>query len=71
MDVCIGKFHFNELDERMSKPEKGQNVNKSAEETSVEQDGKMSMDAELIGKFTTQQFADAMDKEKNQYEKKI
>ena len=34
---------FNELDDRMSKLEKGQNITKSEEETAVELDGKMSM----------------------------
>ena len=37
----------------MSKLEKGQNVNKSAEEKSVELDSEMSMNSELIGKFIT------------------
>ena len=44
----------------MSKLEKGQNVTKTAEETAVELDGEMSMDAELNGKFITQQVAVAM-----------
>ena len=55
----------------MSKLKKCQNVNKSAEETAVKLDGKMPMDAKLIGKFITQQVAVAMDEKKKQYEKKI
>ena len=55
----------------MSKLEKSQNVKKSAEETSVELDGKMSMDDQLIGKFITQQVAAAMDEKTKQYENKI
>ena len=46
----------------MSKLEKGQNINKTAEETAVELDGEMSMDAKLIGKFITKQVAFAMAK---------
>ena len=34
-------------------------------------DGEMSMDAELIGKFITQQVAVAMDEKSSEYEKKI
>ena len=37
----------------MSNIEKCQNVNKSAEETAMELDRKMSMDAKLFGKFIT------------------
>ena len=48
----------------MSKLEKGKNVNKSTEETAVELDGEMSMDAELIRNFITQQVAVSMDKKK-------
>ena len=44
----------------MSKLEKGQNITKTAEETAVELDGDMSMDAKLIGKFINQQVAVAM-----------
>ena len=44
----------------MSNLEKVQNVNNSAEETSVELDGEMSMDAELIGRFIMQQVAAVM-----------
>ena len=50
----IQNFQFNNLDKCMSKLEKGQNVNKSAEETVMEIDGEMSMEAELIGKYITQ-----------------
>ena len=55
----------------MSKLEKGQNITKTAEETAVELYREMSMDAELIGKFITQQVAVAMDNKTKQYEKKI
>ena len=58
--VFIQKYQFNDLDDRMLKFEKGQNVNKSAEEIAVELDNEMSMDAKLIRKFITQQVADAM-----------
>ena len=37
----------------MSKLEKGQNITKSAEEIAVELDGKIPMDAKLIGKYIT------------------
>ena len=69
--VFIWQFQFNKLENRMSKLEKSQNVKKSAEETSVELDGKMSMDDQLIGKFITQQVAAAMDEKTKQYENKI
>ena len=55
----------------MSKLEKGQNITKTAEETSVELNGDMSMGTKLIGKFITQQNAVAMDNKTKQYEKKI
>ena len=58
--VFIQKYQFNDLDDHMLKLEKGQNVNKSAEEIAVELDNEMSMDAKLIRKFITQQVADAM-----------
>ena len=48
----------------MYKIEKGQNVNKSAEEIDVELDGKISMDAELIVKFIIQQVTAAMAEKK-------
>ena len=67
----ILQYQFNELDDRMSKLEKGQNINKTAEETAVELDREMSMDAKLIGKFITQQVAVAMAEKTKQYEKKI
>ena len=44
------QYQFNELD-RMPKLEKGQNVTKTAEETAMELDCEVSMDAELIGKI--------------------
>ena len=65
----ILQYQFNELDDRMSKLEKGQDITKTAEETAVELDGDMSMDAELIGKFATQQVAVAMAEKTKQYEK--
>ena len=37
----------------------------------MELDGEMSMDAELIGKFITQQVAVAMAEKSREYEKKI
>ena len=67
----IQQYQFNELDDRISKIEKFQNVTKSAEETAVELDGEMSMDTELIGRFTTQQFSVAMAGKTKQYEKKV
>ena len=54
----------------MSNLKKVQNVNKSAEETDVELDGEMSMDAELIGKFITQQVGDAMAERKTVWKEK-
>ena len=55
----------------MSKIEKGQNITKTVEETAIDLDGEMSMDAKLISKFITQQFAVAMAEKTKQYEKKI
>ena len=66
-EELMQQYQFNELDERFSKLEKGQNVTKSAEVTAVELDREISMDAELIGKFITQQVADAMVKKIKQY----
>ena len=54
------QYHFKDLDDRMSKLEKGLNVTKTAEETDVELYREMSMDANLIGKFINQQVAAAM-----------
>ena len=72
--MCWGEFiqqyQFNELDDRISKLEKGQNVTKTAEEIDVELDGEMSMDAKLIGKFITQQVASVMAEKNKQYEKR-
>ena len=65
------QYRFNELDDRMSKLEKVQDITKTAEEAAVELDGEMSMDAELIGKLITQQVAVAMAEKTRQYEKKI
>ena len=67
----IQKYQCNELDDRMSKLEKVQNVTKTAEETAVELDGEISMDAKLIRKFITHQVAAAMAEKTKQYEKKI
>ena len=67
----IQQYQFNELDDRMSKLKKGQNVTKTAEETALELDREMSMDAELTGKFITQQVAAVMADKTKQYEKKI
>ena len=53
----------------MSKLEKGQNVTNSAEEPAIELDGEMSMDANLIVKFITQQVAYAMAEKTKLYEK--
>ena len=55
----------------MSKLEKRQTITKTAEETAVELDGEMSMDAKLIGKFITQQISVAMAEKSKEYEKKI
>ena len=63
------QYQFNELDDRMSKLEKGQNVTNSAEEPAIELDGEMSMDANLIVKFITQQVAYAMAEKTKLYEK--
>ena len=68
--VFIQQFQLNELDDRMIKPKKGQNVNKSTEET-AKLDGKMSMDAKLIGKFITQEVAVAMAKKQNSTKRKL
>ena len=65
------QYKFNELDDRMSKIEKGQTITKTAEETSVGLDRKMSMNAKLIGKFITQKVAVAMAKKSKEYENKI
>ena len=43
------QYQFNELEARMSKLEKGQNITNIAEETAMDIDGEMSMEAELIG----------------------
>ena len=64
------KYHHNELDDRLSRLEKGQTVTKSAEEIAVELDGEMSMGTELIGKYITEQVAAVMAKKTKQYEKK-
>ena len=49
----ILQYQFNELNNIMLKLEKRQTITKTAEETAVEFDGEMSMDAKLIGKFIT------------------
>ena len=53
----ILQYQFNELDDIISKLEKVRNITKTVEETDVEFDGEISMDAKLIGKFVTQQVA--------------
>ena len=58
----ITQYKFNKLDDRMSKLEKVKTNTKTAEETSVELDGEISMDATITGKFITQQVAVAMSK---------
>ena len=55
----------------MPKLEKVQNITKTAEETAVELDGEMYMNAKLIGKFITQKVAVAMDENTKHYKKKI
>ena len=55
----------------MSKLEKGQTITKTTEDTAVEIDGEMSMDAKLIGKFITNQVTVAMTEKSREYEKKI
>ena len=54
----------------MSKLEKGQTITKTTEETAVELERDMSMDAKLIGKFITQQVAVAMVEKSREYENK-
>ena len=65
------QYQFNKLDDRMLKLEKGQNVTKYAEETSMELEGEISIDTKLIVKFITQQVAAAMAEKTKQYEKKV
>ena len=67
----ITQYQFNELDDRMSKLEKGQTITKTAEETAVELDREMSMNAELIGNFITQQVAVAMAKKAKNTKRKL
>ena len=55
----------------MLKLGKVQTITKTAEKTTVELDGEMSMDAELIGKFITKQVAVAMAEKSKEYENKI
>ena len=55
----------------MSKLEKGQTITKTAEDTAVELDREMSMDAKLIGKFITQQVEVVMANKSKEYENKI
>ena len=55
----------------MLKLEKGQNITKTAEETAVELDGEMYMDAKLISNFITQQAAVAMAERTKHYENNI
>ena len=67
----ILQYQFNELDDRIPKLEKGQNITKIAEETAAELAREMSMDADPIGKFITQQVAVMMAEKTKKYEKKI
>ena len=64
-------YRFNELDDTMSKLEKVQDITKTTDEAAVELDGRMSMDAELIEKFITQQVTSTMVKRTKHYENKI
>ena len=67
----ITQFQINDLDGRMSKLEKGTTITKTQEDRAVEVYGEMSMGAELIGRFITQQVAVAMAEKSKEYEKKI
>ena len=71
LGVFIQKYYFNEFGDHISKLKICQNLNNCMEETSVELDAEISMDAELIGKFVTQQVAVTMAEKTKQYEKKI
>ena len=66
----ITQYQFNEIDNRMSKLEKGQTITKTLEEAAVEIDREMSMNAKLIGKFITQQLRIAMAEKSREYEEK-
>ena len=55
----------------MSKLEKGQNITKTTEKKAMELDREMSIDAELIGKFITQQVVVTMVEKTKQNENKI
>ena len=67
----ITQYQFNDLNDRMSNLEKGQTVTKTAEETAVALDRDTTMDAELMGKFITQQVAVAMAEKSREHGKKI
>ena len=67
----IIQYQFNKLDNRMLNLEKGQTVTKTADKTAMALEGEMSMDANLIIKFITQQVSVAMDEKSRKYEKKI
>ena len=70
--VFIQKYQLNKLEDRMYKLERGQNVKNLAEETSVELESGISMDAELIGEFITQWVADVMaERKKNSMKRKF
>ena len=69
--VFMQQYHFNELGDIMSELEKGQNFTKYAEETAVDLDCEMLMDAKLIGNFITQKVAAEMAKKKNSMKIKL
>ena len=54
----------------MSKLEKEKTITKTAEETAVELDRGMYMDAKLISKFVTQQVVVAIDKKSKDMKRK-
>ena len=66
----ILQYQFNELDDRMSKLEKEKTITKTVEETAVELDREMYMDAKLISKFVTQQVVVAIDKKSKDMKRK-
>ena len=65
------QYQFNELDDRMSKLEKGQNITKLMEETAVELEGEILMDSKLVGNFITQKVTAAMAEKKNSMKRQI
>ena len=65
--VFIQQNQFNKLNDRMSKLKKGQNMNKSVEETAMELYGEISIEDKIIIKFIMQRVAAAVAEEKKQY----